>query len=240
MGSCASVSVHRNPEVEMKLGLSFGSKTENLMIPPSPIKENHNNGNFRIDDIKSQRSPTRSTTSFRDYGSKEETFFDSKPWLDSDCDDDFYSVNGEFTPSRGNTPVHPFGTPKVNKSPFDNRIAGSTLGRPPSRKKKSLLELFRDSIGNDRYPDVNHFANQNAGNGKQEASLSINNTVSKSSGTYPVSISDRTPNGDAVSIKEKAVKSMQIHGCLPSLVSCRSFRERKRRMSHAVAANGKA
>lgn len=27
-------------------------------------------------------------------GSKEEIFFDSRAWLDSDCDDDFYSVNG--------------------------------------------------------------------------------------------------------------------------------------------------
>lgn len=27
-------------------------------------------------------------------GSKEEAFFDSKPWLDSDGEDDFYSVNG--------------------------------------------------------------------------------------------------------------------------------------------------
>lgn len=27
-------------------------------------------------------------------GSKEEIFFDSQAWLDSDCDDDFLSVNG--------------------------------------------------------------------------------------------------------------------------------------------------
>lgn len=27
-------------------------------------------------------------------GSKDETFFDSNVWLDSDCDDDFLSVNG--------------------------------------------------------------------------------------------------------------------------------------------------
>lgn len=27
-------------------------------------------------------------------GSKEETFFDSQPWLESDCEDDFFSVNG--------------------------------------------------------------------------------------------------------------------------------------------------
>ncbi|XP_028772457.1 uncharacterized protein At3g27210 [Neltuma alba] len=242
MGSCASV--RRNTEADMKLGLSFGSKTENLMIPPSPVKEKHHDDNFRIDDIKSQRSPTRSTTAFRDYGSKEETFFDSKPCLDSDCEDDFYSVNGDFTPSRGNTPVHPFGTSNVNKSPFENRTPGSTPGRPPSRKKKNLLELFRESIREDHYPDVNHLSNQNMGNEKQEAKLSINDTLSKSSGSTPyisgtnsVCASERTPNGDPVSTKENSVKSMQ--GCLPSLVSCRSFRERKRRMSPAVVANGK-
>lgn len=27
-------------------------------------------------------------------GSKEEVFFDSQAWLDSDCDDDFHSVRG--------------------------------------------------------------------------------------------------------------------------------------------------
>ncbi|KAG8074075.1 hypothetical protein GUJ93_ZPchr0006g45929 [Zizania palustris] len=27
-------------------------------------------------------------------GSKDEMFFDSRAWLDSDCEDDFYSVNG--------------------------------------------------------------------------------------------------------------------------------------------------
>lgn len=27
-------------------------------------------------------------------GSKDETFFDSQPWLESDCEDDFFSVNG--------------------------------------------------------------------------------------------------------------------------------------------------
>jgi len=27
-------------------------------------------------------------------GNKEEMFFDSRAWLDSDCEDDFFSVNG--------------------------------------------------------------------------------------------------------------------------------------------------
>jgi hypothetical protein len=52
------------------------------------------------------------------FGSKEETFFDSKGWLDSDSDSDFQSVSGDFTPYRGSTPVHhkfSTGSPKVNK-----------------------------------------------------------------------------------------------------------------------------
>ncbi|CAM8987113.1 hypothetical protein QQ045_007926 [Rhodiola kirilowii] len=49
-------------------------------------------------------------------GSSDETFFDTQPWLESDCDEDFYSVNGDSTPSRGNTPVHHMfstGSPRV-------------------------------------------------------------------------------------------------------------------------------
>lgn len=62
MGSCASV--HRNTETDVKINLS------KLVIPPSPVKEKQNNGNFRIDDIalKSQWSPSRSTAAFRDCG----------------------------------------------------------------------------------------------------------------------------------------------------------------------------
>ncbi|XP_021854887.1 uncharacterized protein At3g27210 isoform X2 [Spinacia oleracea] len=33
-------------------------------------------------------------------GSKEEAFFDSKPWLESDDEQDFYSVNGDIPPYR--------------------------------------------------------------------------------------------------------------------------------------------
>ncbi|EPS70931.1 hypothetical protein M569_03840, partial [Genlisea aurea] len=63
-------------------------------------------------------------------GCKEEGFFDSQPWLDSDCEEDYFSVNGgDFTPSRGTTPVHhAFQTP------------------PPSDSKKRLSELFQESL----------------------------------------------------------------------------------------------
>ncbi|CAA6664069.1 unnamed protein product [Spirodela intermedia] len=39
-----------------------------------------------------------------------EIFFDSRAWLDSDCEDDFFSINGDFTPSQGSTPNHQLGS----------------------------------------------------------------------------------------------------------------------------------
>ncbi|KAG8084232.1 hypothetical protein GUJ93_ZPchr0010g9470 [Zizania palustris] len=51
-------------------------------------------------------------------GSKDETFFDSRAWLDSECEDDFYSVNGDFTPSRGNTSNYQPRTQKVMSNVF--------------------------------------------------------------------------------------------------------------------------
>ncbi|XP_078441216.1 uncharacterized protein At3g27210-like [Wolffia australiana] len=33
-----------------------------------------------------------------------EIFFDSRPWLDSDCESDFFSIRGDFTPSFSSSP----------------------------------------------------------------------------------------------------------------------------------------
>uniref|UniRef100_A0A2P2JK85 Uncharacterized protein n=1 Tax=Rhizophora mucronata TaxID=61149 RepID=A0A2P2JK85_RHIMU len=38
MGSCASVHNKGNPDSGIKMGMSFGSKKDKLMIPESPIK----------------------------------------------------------------------------------------------------------------------------------------------------------------------------------------------------------
>jgi hypothetical protein len=75
MGSC--VSVHRSSDSAMKLRLSFASKDDKLVIPPSPIKEtptngiiinNNNNNNNNVVAVKSQQSPFRSGASFGGYG----------------------------------------------------------------------------------------------------------------------------------------------------------------------------
>ncbi|XVF60049.1 hypothetical protein PTKIN_Ptkin08bG0011600 [Pterospermum kingtungense] len=222
MGSC--VSVHKSSqESAMKLGISFESKTDQLIIPPSPVKDKPAvNGDFTL---KSQ-----SPSTFKDLGSKDETFFDSRAYLDSDCEDDFFSVNGDFTPSRGNTPVHhsfSVMTPRVN-----NAAAPFTETSPPG-KKKMLLELFRESI---REQDVNELNTPSV----QDLlhSKSADDGTPYVSGANSLCSSDRAANGDNNPMfKEKPYKS--VHCCLPSLVSCRSFSVRKKKMSPAIAVNGK-
>jgi hypothetical protein len=230
----------------MKLRLSFGSKTDKLVILPSPVKEKPANMDHRINDValKSQWSPSRSVsaTTFRDLGSKEEAFFDSQPWLESDCED-FYSVNGDFTPSRGNTPVHP--SSQVNKTVVQDRFSNSNPGSSPSRKKKRLIDLFRESFGSDREFDNRVSVSKILANGKNEVKHTRVDLPPRSvqstpyvSGTNSVCSSDRTTNEDALTEKEKPLRSVQC--CLPSLVSCGSFSERKKKMSPPIAVNDKA
>ncbi|KAJ6754445.1 hypothetical protein OIU79_027124 [Salix purpurea] len=232
MGTCASVHNGTAPESAMKLGVSFSSKKDKLVTPESPINDNKH----------SPANPPIKT--FGDFGSKEESFFDSRAWIDSDCEDDFYSVNGDFTPSRGNTPVHhnfAVGTPQANKNPLEGRPPGSELEPSPTGKKR-LSDLFKDRIREDRDADglqTSGPGDQNIANGKVEVKQTILDVLPKSanttpylSGTNSVCSSERTANGDALSEKEKSFKSTQR--CLPSLIFCRSFSERKKK-SPAIA-----
>uniref|UniRef100_J3LX56 Uncharacterized protein n=1 Tax=Oryza brachyantha TaxID=4533 RepID=J3LX56_ORYBR len=71
-------------------------------------------------------------------GSKDESFFESRPWLDSDSEDDFHSVRGDFTPSRGNTPD------RHRQSPFAGRISVDRSEPSLAEKKQRLLELLQE------------------------------------------------------------------------------------------------
>lgn len=161
MGSCASVEKATNSV--KKLQLSFTCKNDKL-VNPSPVQDGSpisRDLSISGRDFKSQWTPTQPVTAFRDLGSKDDTFFESQPWLESDCEDDFFSVKGDFTPSRGNTPVHHSfskggGTPRLDNlsSPFNGNMKlgndGSSQPSPMDGKKKMLLELFRESIGGDQ------------------------------------------------------------------------------------------
>lgn len=156
----------------------------------------------------------------------------------------WFFVNADFTPSRGNTPVHhnfAAGTPQANKNPLEGRPPGSELEPSPTGKKR-LSDLFKDRIREDRDADglqTSGPGDQNIANGKVEVKQTILDVLPKSanttpylSGTNSVCSSERTANGDALSEKEKSFKSTQR--CLPSLIFCRSFSERKKK-SPAIA-----
>lgn len=235
MGSCVSIYGNSSP-----------AKDDKLVIPPSPIKEIPSNGDRpiilnNVVSVKSQWSPSLSTP--RVYGSKEEIFFDSQPWLESDCEDDFYSVNGDFTPSRGNTPVHhnlSIGTPRINIARFVDRMPGSLPESSPTDKKKKLAELFREN-SNHENEDVDNLStsgNQNRANGNMEAKPTVLDLTPKSAHGTPyvtnsVCSSEKTPNGGIFTEKGKPMRSVQC--CLPSLISSASFSDRKKKKSPAIA-----
>lgn len=76
--------------------------------------------NFHVNEVEDGHTRTESYA-----GSKEETFFDSVPVLESDCDEDFLSVNGDFPLSAGNTLSHPNstqGTPRPSITSLKDRI----------------------------------------------------------------------------------------------------------------------
>ncbi|GAV64290.1 hypothetical protein CFOL_v3_07808 [Cephalotus follicularis] len=243
MGSCASV-LKNSQESAMKLRLSFGSKTDKL--PPSPFKDNKPT-NGPICDIP---PISHSATSFRGYGSKEESFFDSKPYLESDCEDDFFSVNGDFTPSRGSTPVHhnfSMGTPpRVNKGSSEDKTPSFVPEPSPTSKKKKLAELFLESMREDQDADEQKTSStRSISNGQMEVKSTVLDILPKSrngtpyvSGTNSVYSSERTANGETILDKNTPPMSMQC--CLPSLSSCNSFSDRKKKMSPAAVVNDKA
>ncbi|KAL7135920.1 hypothetical protein ABFS83_11G130600 [Erythranthe nasuta] len=206
MGSC--VSIHRNPEAASKLRFSVGSSKNEELLIPSPVKEKSdkvNGGDHAVSDLalKSRWSSPR----FRDAaGSKDEAFFDSQPWLDSDCEEDFLSVNGDFTPSRGSTPVHhKFSSANVSTKSLDMEVTFVSVDEesPPGNKKKRLSDLFKESLRTNQYVIVEENA------AKTDVGANSTNGVLKT--------------------EEESVKSAQC--CLPSLRSSHSFDEKKKKTS---------
>lgn len=143
-----------------------------------------------------------------------------------------FIVITDFTPSRGNTPVHhslSVGNPQTNRHLFAERTSNSTLKPSPTDKKKKLAELFKDPIGGDQDEQQNAAGNQNGAIAKLDLKTTTLEVPSKSgtstsfvSGANSAGSSEKSPIGDFKLPGEKSVKS--AHCCLPRL---RSFRERK-------------
>lgn len=164
MGSCASI--HKNSAsassasaLKLQMSSTVAAQEDHAIskpdsIPSTPIKDHMDKPSHpnptptpaivdpRILSLRNRSQASRlssgSIASYRSFGSKEEAFYDTQAWLESDCDDDFYSVDGDFS-SRGSTPAHSaVGTPRLN-SIFSPQINRALLeGRPPLRSGSNL------------------------------------------------------------------------------------------------------
>ncbi|XP_022133665.1 uncharacterized protein At3g27210 isoform X2 [Momordica charantia] len=228
MGSCASLY---GRSAVVKAPPPPETVTDKFEIPPSPIKhfKLQTNTESAIKDISvvsHHKTPS---------GSKEEAFFDSRAWLDSDCDD-FFSVKGDFTPSCGSTPLHhrfPAETPRASGG--DDQLPTVKSPPLPAKRRKKLVELFRESLGGDAsFAFLNSEENppEDLTNGKVDEPCV--------SGAASVCSSGRTTAGAGTELgDEKAIGFGSKLCCLPALVSRHSSSERKEDLkASAMAVNG--
>ncbi|XP_031093773.1 uncharacterized protein LOC115998358 [Ipomoea triloba] len=216
MGSCYSVhkddvsaeSANKKPPTATLLA--------DLLLKPHPSPHHH----------------AAVTTSSDDFGSNE-SFFDTQPWLESDCEDDFYSVKGDFTPSCGSTPANQsfsLGTPKINGAILTDR---AFVPQPellsPKKKSKKLFQLFRESLGGDRdFAVLDNAAHNQTSLSIKKAAIMLQTTgfdvPQKSAAGTPYSSSSsssacssqRTPGLEVKADDSKSTKSGQC--CLPRLL----------------------
>lgn len=167
-----------------------------------------------------------------DFGSKDETFFDSRAWIDSDCEDDFYSVNGDFTPSRGSTPNHQISapaTPKWNKPMYVSQFPDTKSEPSPTDGKKRLFDLLQESFQGE------HANNEKTAetNGKLDGFGLKNSRPPRSlDGTNSEFGIEVTSGRYSNHRKERTGKTKGC--CFPSLMPSRSFNDsRKQRTSPA-------
>ncbi|CAH2055399.1 unnamed protein product [Thlaspi arvense] len=209
MGSCVSSS-HNNKSYSasdsaIKLAALL-SKPETIATTSSPLNNDVIIDNSTIDSGRRDSSGNR----------EEMMFFDSRGWLDSDCDDDFMSVDGEFTPSRATTPVHhkfcDQNTPKAEERKHEEEPS-------PTDSKKRLLELFKETQDEDEGEEEDDVAE-----GKARACLWLRTPVRSSAPATPYNTNDRERQ------QLKRVRSAAHGGCVPRLVSCSSFTDRRRKM----------
>ncbi|KAF2286509.1 hypothetical protein GH714_017450 [Hevea brasiliensis] len=163
MGNC--VPVQKSTEPAMKLKSSTNSQGNCVQIE-SPIKEDKVNGVLSMAELNSNHqssSPMPCEESLRDLSNKEEMFFDSQPWLESDIED-FISVNGGKIPNISIVVGDDFDVElelDVRSSPLHQNVfiknpecdesldISSTVNSMPETSstdmKKQLIEFFRES-----------------------------------------------------------------------------------------------
>ncbi|XP_057949550.1 uncharacterized protein At3g27210-like [Malania oleifera] len=248
MGSCASVHKVKESTVEPKLPVGSDTGYVSLQSSESPTKEIGVNAEahpvVETTVIKPQKE---AIPNFPHQNSKEEMFFDSQFCLESDCED-FFSVNGDVSPSRGTSPVRQSSsseTSRLVKSLYVDIVPNSDSEQSLMEKKKKLVELFRDSFN--RNPVHSDKKSQNKGkiiaSGRPEPMETIFDL-------HPMSIDESPRTSAATSIcstertliqgikPKKERVSQSSYSCFSNAVRGLKPRERKKRLSLAESGEG--
>ncbi|TXG56076.1 hypothetical protein EZV62_017389 [Acer yangbiense] len=227
MGNCVS-SVYKS-STDMKVA---------VQIESSSIENNNNNNNNNNNTDKTEQqiaagdgllSQTSAVgghvASFRHLSSREDLFFDSQPWLDSDCED-YFSVNGDLTPSCGNTPIHHKScidaTDQPEKILYIDSASNCIPELEPSSTdvKKQLIELFQESFRDGATSETKPTIADYLPSKPTSPYESVPNSV----------CSDGTP-GYGVSRHKKDKSAQSSPCCIPGLIRNLSFADRKKRLS---------
>ncbi|KAG8081682.1 hypothetical protein GUJ93_ZPchr0019g2658 [Zizania palustris] len=229
MGSCASV--HKD--------LGFPKKLF-LVSPPKERKAVNGKGGGGAPvgdasvDLKSkveeeQRRPAGLGFRSPGSGSKDEMFFDSRAWIDSDCEDDFYSVNGDFTPSRGSTPNYQPRTQTVMSNVFvPDNVHSSKSSEPSPTGRRKLAELLQEAMQNGSEESANTALPDISKNEKQQLQP-VSAAVKSVSESSSAGSAEPTPIREAKNQKEKAWYTGRC--CLPTFVHSLVLDERRQKMS---------
>ncbi|KAG0459823.1 hypothetical protein HPP92_022951 [Vanilla planifolia] len=211
----------------MGFALEVASKVKRIFFS-KPAKEKASNGanTFGEPGFGDKIANPGLRSGVTDFGSKDEMFFDTRVWLDSDCDDDFYSVNGDFTPSRGSTPNHPLsflGTPQRNgRALYDDMFSDTKSEPSPTDKKKKLAELLQVSLIEQADSEL-HSQNNNAEAVAKSASMMNGKT-----GVFEETLDQSHQSLCEGTVKTKKERTgMASACCMPNLVPGITSRKQK-------------
>ncbi|KAG6766304.1 hypothetical protein POTOM_030379 [Populus tomentosa] len=241
MGNCASVQKKTGPALKLKCTIDSQG---NCIHIESPVKDSSTvNGDHSMTEQLNPKpqslSPVPYQASVNDSSNREDMFFDSHPWIESDCED-YLSVDGgyfiyvDFTPSCGTTPIHQGSYIEI-PLPCEESLCSSSSARSipepsPADRKKQLIELFRENINDDLADDNQSF--QDTVNGKPIAVYLPSKYTNGSPYQYAessVRSNETTPHRGSKSGKDKPTHF--AHCCLPNIVRSLSFSERRKRLS---------
>ncbi|KAJ6769192.1 hypothetical protein OIU74_022792 [Salix koriyanagi] len=237
MGNRTSAQKKAGPALKVKRALDSQGNCIHIESPgkgSSTVNGDHSMTE-QLNSKPQALSPMPHQASVHDLSNPEDMFFDSHPWIESDCED-YLSVDGDFTPSCGTTPIRQ-GSYIETTLPCEEFLCGSSSARSipepsPADMKKQLIELFRENINDDLADDNQSF--QETVNGKPIAVYLPSKYTSRSpyqDVESSVRRSETTPHRGSKSGKEKPTRS--AHCCLPNIVRSLSFSERRKRLSPA-------